>query len=85
MGTVLGRESAQGYSPHGVAARHMWPADKLTGLLPDGPDQPRCGLRARGVTCAPHAFAAWSPRAGRRGGVFADGPTAASRRRDAPR
>jgi hypothetical protein len=29
--------------------------------------------------------AAWSPRAGRRGGMFTDGPTAANRRRGAPR
>jgi hypothetical protein len=77
MGTVLGRESAQGYSPQGVAARHTRPADKPAGPRPDGPDQLRCGLRARAVTRAPHAFAAWSPRAGRRGGVFTDGPPAA--------
>jgi hypothetical protein len=41
----------------------------------------RAAAYAHSRSCA---SAAWSPRAGRRGSVFADGPTADNRRRGAP-
>jgi hypothetical protein len=61
-----------------MAACHARPADKPVGPWPGGPVQPRCVLCAR-------ASATWSPRAGRHGGVFADGAMVANRWRGAPR
>jgi hypothetical protein len=63
-----------------VAACHAWPADKPVGLRPGGPVHLRCGLCARAIARSQRASAAWSPRAGWHGGVFADGPTAAAAR-----
>jgi hypothetical protein len=72
----MGRQPALGYNPRGMAACHARSADKPARPRPGGPVQPRCGLCARAVA---RASAAWSPRLGRRGGVFADGPTVANR------
>jgi hypothetical protein len=76
----MGRQPALGYNPRGMAACHARSTDKPARPWPGGSVQPRCDLCARAVARAQRASAAWSPRLGRRGGVFADGPTVANRR-----
>jgi hypothetical protein len=74
LGTVLGRNRPKA-AAHGA---WLWRGHGLAARCS------RAAACAHTRSHAQRASAAWSPRKGRRGGVFADGPSAANRWQGAP-